>query len=192
MTKAIGKFLNGKPNPDPRFQFFPAKKRLVIMESWSPKRNTENEKRILIKFKMPITGQDLRGFPEFLNEGLHAVDKESSGGLYLSDVELEQMAVEYFDTDKSSDKVQRASGVTLQGFELSREKEGESYVTVLRYHYNVPWWRGIWKFLDTYWGMKVWCDFVPSPDYVPEQDEQGGKQMHLADKVHEEGPQEAA
>lgn len=172
-------------NPDPRWQFFPAKKRQVILESWTPKKNTEDEKRVLLKFKMPITGQDFQGFPEFLSEGFNAVEKERSGGTFESDTNLEQMALDYYDTDKSVDKVQRASGVTLQGFTLSREKDGESYVTVLRYHYNVPWWRGIWKFLDVYWGMTLWCDFVPSPDYVPQQDEKNTGQMNLGEKTEE-------
>lgn len=173
---------NSKANSDPRWAFFPGKKRMVILESWTPKRNTENEKRILFRFKMPITGQSITGFPEFLNEGFHAVEKEGSGGgSFTSNTELEQMAVEYFDTDKSTDRVQRAAGVTLQGFELSREKDGESYVTVLRFHYNVPWFKGLWKFIDTYWGMKLWADFVPSPDFEPEQEEGGKKQMRLGD-----------
>jgi hypothetical protein len=176
-----------KPNNDPRYQFFPGKKRQVTLQSWAPKRNTENEKRVLFKFKMPITGQSFVGFPEFLTEGHHAVEKEGSGGVFGSDVILEAMALDFYATDKSPDKVQRAAGLTLQGFELSREKEGDSYATVLRFEYNVPWHKNLWRFIDTYWGMTLWVDFEPSPDYVPSQDDETGKQMRLGDKDEEKG-----
>lgn len=92
------------------------------------------------------------------------------------------MAVEYYDTLDSPEKITRAVGVTIQGLTLSREKEGESYVTVLRYHYNVPWFKGLWKFIDTYWGKTLFCDFNPSPDYVPDQDGDKTKQMKLGDE----------
>lgn len=177
---------NGKNNDNPRYQFFPGKKRQVVLQGWAPKRNTENEKRVLFKFKMPITGQSFVGFPDFLNEGHHAVEKENSGGVFTSETILEGMALEFFDTDKSNERIQRAAGVTLQGFELSREKEGESYVTVLRFEYNVPWHKSLWKFIDTYWGMTLWCDFEPSPDFVPTQDEEGQKQLRLNGKDEDE------
>lgn len=170
---------NGKAYLEPREQFFAGARRQVQLEGWSPKRNTENEKRVKFKFKMTITGDAFAGFPAFLLEGYHAVEKENAGGTYTSDQVLEAMALEYFELPKSKETVQRALGVTMQGFELSREKEGESYVTVLRYHYHVPWFRGIWKFIDKYWGMTLFCDFTPSPDYTPEQGEDAGKQMRL-------------
>ncbi|HEV7674364.1 MAG TPA: hypothetical protein VGQ12_07530 [Candidatus Angelobacter sp.] len=181
MTRA-----NGKAPADPRNSFFPGKKRQVTLENWSPKRNTEGERRILFKFKMPITGQPLTGFPDFLNEGFHAVEKERSGGVFTSDSELEAMAIEYFDTADSPEKITRAVGVTLQGLTLQREKEGESYVTVLRYHYTVPWFKGLWRFVDTYWGKELFCDFTPSADYVPDQDGDRTKQMKLGDKNEDE------
>lgn len=173
---------NGKDTSDPRWQWFPGKRREVVLEGWSPKKNTEDEKRVLFKFKMPITGQPLTGFPDFLSEGLHAVEKENSGGIFTSTTELEAMAIEYFDTDKSPDKVQRAVGVLMQGITLQRERDGESYITVLRYHYTVPWFKGLWKFVDTYWGKTLWTDFVPSSDYVPDQDGDRSKQMKLGEK----------
>lgn len=170
---------NGKDKSDPRLQFFPGKRRQVVLENWSPKKNTEDERRVLFKFKMPITGQPLGGLPEFLNEGFHAVEKERSGGVFTSDIELEGMALEYFDTAESPERITRASGVGLQGLTLSREKEGESYVTVLRFHYTVPWFKGLWKFVDGYWGKTLWCDFVASADYVPDQEGDRTKQMKL-------------
>lgn len=172
---------NGKATNDPRNQFFPGKKRQVVLQSWSPKKNTENEKRVLFKFKMPITGQPFTGFPAFLQEGYQAVEKEGSGGVFVSESILEAMALEFFDTDKSPECIQRASGVTLQAFELSREKEGESYVTVLRFEYNVPWNKALWTFINKYWGMTLWCDFEASPDFTPTQDEEGEKQMRLGE-----------
>lgn len=127
--------MNHVPPPaDPRFQFFPRQKRSVILESWTPKKNTEHERRVMFKFKMPITGQNIIGFPDFLNEGLHAVEKERPGGIFTSDTRLAGMALQYFDTDESPEIVTRATGVELQGLELSREKEGESDVTALRFH----------------------------------------------------------
>lgn len=173
---------NGKTENDPRWSFFPGKKRQVVLESWSPKKNTENERRILFKFKMPITGQPLVGFPEFLNEGFHAVEKERSGGVFTSDTELPGMAIDYYDTPDSAGVVTKAVGVELQGLTLSREKEGETYVTVLRYHYTVPWFKGLWKFVDTYWSKTLFCDFVPSADYVPDQDGDRTKQMKLGEE----------
>ncbi len=177
---------NGRAPADPRNSFFPGKRRQVTLEGWSPKRNTEGERRILFKFTMPITGQPLTGFPDFLNEGFHAVEKERSGGVFTSDAELEAMAVEYFDTEDSPGTVQRATGVSLQGLTLQREKEGESYVTVLRYHYTVPWFKGLWKFVDTYWGKTLYTNFTPSADYVPDQDGDRTKQMKLGDEAEEE------
>ena len=171
-----------KTEADPRLQFFPGRRRQVVLEGWIPKRNSENEKRILFKIKMPITGQELIGFPQFLNEGFHAVEKENSGGVFTSDTELEAMAIDYTDSTDGRETVTRANGVTLQGFTLSREKEGESYVTVLRYHYNVTWFRGLWKFVDTYWGKTLYCDFLPSPDWKPEHDGDSVKQMKLEEE----------
>lgn len=176
---------NGKENTDPRDQFFPGQRRQVQLERWIPKRNAENEKRVQFKFKMTITGDSFAGFPDFLLEGYHAVEKERSGGTYTSDQVLEAMALEYFETPKGKECIQRAVGVTVQGLKLSREKEGDSYVTVLRYHYHVPWFRGIWKFIDKFWGMTLFCDFTPSPDFVPDQGEDAGKQMRLGDKEAE-------
>lgn len=177
---------NGKALADPRNSFFPGKRRQVVLENWSPKRNTEGEKRVLFKFKMPITGQPITGFPDFLNEGFHAVEKERSGGVFTSDAELEAIALEYFDTEDSPEPVTRVVGVTLQGLTLQREKEGESYVTVLRYHYNVPWWKGLWKFVDTYWGKTLYSNFTASADFVPDQDGDRTKQMKLGDKNEDE------
>jgi len=171
---------------DIRFQFFPAKKRAIILESWSPKKNNENEKRVLFKFKLPITGESFEGFPEFLTEGFHAVEKERGSGTFSSDIILEQMSMDFYDTDTSAEKVQRATGLTLQKFELSREKEKDSYVTVLRLEYNVPWFKGLWRFVDRYWGCKLWCDFVPSPDFHPIQDEKPPLQMRIGDQPEPE------
>jgi hypothetical protein len=182
MAKGNGK---DKSQQDPRFSFFWGIKRQVILEGWSPKKNTEDERRILFKFKMPITGQPFSGFPDFLNDGFHAVEQEHSGGVFNSDTELAAMAVEYYDTADSPEKITRAVGVTLQGLTLSRETEGEGYVTVLRYHYNVPWFKGLWRFIDTYWGKTLYCDFTPSADYVPDQDGDKTKQMKLGDKSQE-------
>lgn len=72
MAKTNG---HDKTQQDPRFTFFWGIKRQVILEGWSPKKNNEDERRILFKFKMPITGQPLGGFPDFLNEGYNAVEK---------------------------------------------------------------------------------------------------------------------
>lgn len=163
---------------EPREQFFPAYRRRLKLEGWKPKLNTQSEKRVMFHFCMPITGEPFEGFPAFLSRGFEAVEKTDSSGVFKSDIILEGMALEYFDTDKSKERIQRAIGVTLQGLELSRERDGESYITVLRFEYTVPWFKGLWKFLDTYWGMDLFCEFEASSDWSPEHEPT--EQMKLA------------
>lgn len=164
---------------DPRDSFFPRYRRKVKLENWIPKMNGEEEKRVRFNFSMPITGEEFNGFPDFLKAGFEAVEKADSGGVFTSDTILEGMALEYFDVPTAKEKVQRAIGVTLQGFELHREKEGDSYVTVLRFNYTVPWFKGFWRFIDTYWRKTLYVECEASGDWKPEQDPV--EQMKLAE-----------
>jgi len=173
------------PKDDIRLQFFPKQKRRLALERWAPKRNNENEKRVLVEFVMPLTGQPQRGFPEFLQGSFHLFEKENEPARTLDlSTEMEGMTMQFFDTDRSGERTHIFVAATLRAFELVRIPDGDKFLTALKFNTTVPRNMAVLKFLHSYEGMVMWADFDPQEiqmKIVPGDDSRAPSQMDLDD-----------
>lgn len=110
-------------------EFFNGQRRHTQLKSWLPKHNQENEKRILLNFTMPLTGQKIIGFPDFINDSFMAIEKTSAPiEEIILDTEIEGITLEIFDTDEAKRRTQMIPAVTLRKFALER-KGDETFLT---------------------------------------------------------------
>jgi len=172
---------------DIRLQFFPKQKRRLELDRWAPKRNNENEKRVLVEFIMPLTGQPLRGFPDFLQEAFHLFENEGGPARTLDlSTEMEGMTMEFFDTPTSG-RMQILVAATLRAFELIRVPDGDKFLTALKFNTTVPRSIAILKWLHSFEGMTMWAEFDPQEIQMKIVDDKAPAQPQLIDDDDEDG-----
>lgn len=152
----------------PRNNFFAGTKRELTIDKWSPKHNGESEKRVLIDFELPLTGQQVIGHPQFIADSFASMEKEESveQNIKLAML-LEGMSIEFYDTPGSKDECQVLHSTTLQSFEMARVADGESHITVLRFSATVVRTVAILKFLHTYERKTLFAMFEATQGYIP-------------------------
>jgi len=171
-------------NKDIRFQMFPGQRRKIVLEKLvcNTKKNNPNS---VFTLRMPLTGQPLIGFPSFISSAYNAVEPEGSytTSATLGDFELPGMTLEFFRNEDSKKRLLGMTGKTLFKFHVEREKDGDAYITVLRFSVRTEetvarlrWWHDMS-------GTDQWVDFVPTADALKESDD---RQMSLADDVNQE------
>jgi hypothetical protein len=122
----------------PRNNFFPGMKRKLRIDRWNPKHNGEAEKRVLIEFELPLSGQQIIGHPEFIKDTFATMEKEGSVEKRSELAMLIQgMSIEFFDLPENLEKIHTLHEATFQSFELFRKADGESHITVLRFSATV-------------------------------------------------------
>jgi hypothetical protein len=173
-----------KPVPDetPKAQnFFAGQKRKLKLDKWSPKHNNEGEKRALIQFGMPLTGQPAIGHPEFIKATFATMEKEKSAEQLVKLLgSVENCTIEFYDLEENPDPTFTVNGATLDGFEMEKIPEGETVITVLRFDSTVPRNLKLLEFLHKYERKDLWAMFTPTQEAI---EGGSGKQMRLADQA---------
>jgi len=148
---------NSRP---PKQVFFGGSRRKLKILSAAFKCSSEDEQRMLVDFEMPLTGQPVTGFPAFVAEAFEAIDKEDSTCTnWECKVEVEGMTAEFFDLDKSPERLEMLSAATLRKFHLTRRAEGSSFIVVLGFNTTVPRSEDLCCFLHRYYRKHVYAKF---------------------------------
>lgn len=168
---------------DFRFQFFQRNRRKITLEGIAAQMNgKQDDRKIVFKCCLPITGQKLTGLPAFLKPAFEAIEKEGSlvSEAPLGDFKLEGMTVEYFpqeDSDKAS-RIGLVTNKTLYDFVVNRQKEGDCEITVLHFKYRTKESIGAYGFWCKHGGNAIWADFTPTEGALKEADD---RQMSLVE-----------
>lgn len=155
----------------PRNNFFSGMKRKLIIDKWSPKLNGESEKRVLIEFELPLTGEQVTGHPQFIRDSFTSMEKEESveKNIELA-MQLDGMSISFYDTLDSKNECQELHSATLQSFEMFRKADGESHITVLRFSATLVRTVAILKWLHTYERKTVFAMFEPTQGFIETKD----------------------
>lgn len=166
-----------KPTPQ---NFFAGQKRKLKLDKWSPKYNNEKEKRVLIDFAMPLTGQPAAGQPEFIKNSFVSMEKEESREKLVELMgTVDNCTIEFYDQPGAKEECMVINGATLDSFAMKRVAEGESHVTLLTFSTTVIRTMKLLKFLHEYERKDVWSQFEPTQADIHES----GNQMRLADQT---------
>lgn len=191
---------NGKTNghvkyehneKDIRFSFFPGQRRKIILEHMTANEK-DNNPNLLFSFRMPITGEPLVGFPAFLGPAYEAVNKEESlvpEAPLNSNFELVGMTIECYRTMDGQKRVILFSNKSLLKFVVQKEKDGDSYVTVVRFKIRVEETKARLLFWHALRGVNMYADFTPAADTVKEADD---NQMSFEEEAGKEQEEEMA
>lgn len=169
-------------------EFFPRQRRRTTLKDWSPKRNQETEKRVLINFTIPLSGESLVGIPDFVNDAFVAIEKQSNPieGITL-DTEIEGVTLEFFDTPEAKRRCYMLTAATLRKFTLSRREE----ITVLSFNTTVPRPIEIYDWLHKYEGCDCFISFdATQAKLVFKSDEDDPNQSKLFTSESEKAEEE--
>lgn len=152
----------------PRNNFFAGMKRKLTIDGWSPKLNSEQEKRVLVEFELPLSGEQVTGHPQFIADSFASMEKEDSAEKKIElNMLIEGMSISFYDTPGSRDECQEWHSATFQSFEMARTVDGESHITVLRFKATLVRTVAILKWLHTYERKTVWAMFEATQGFIP-------------------------
>lgn len=160
-------------NPkDIRFTFFPAKRRKVILEKMTANEK-DNNPNLVFSFCMPLTGEPMLGLPEFIQPAYEAVNKEGSlvPDAGLGAFELSGMTIEFFRTEEHKKRMLGLPNKSLMSFSVEREKDGDTFKTVLRFKVRIEESKARLLFWHDQRGVAMWADFTPAADSLKEEDD---------------------
>jgi len=169
---------------DLRFQFFQRSRRKLILEKITPQANGKgDDRKIVMSFMMPITGERLIGFPQFLKSAYEACEQEGSHVAKApleTELQLDGVSLEFYSTEDSakSDRIGLLTNKCLYDFVCEREPDGDTTLTVLRFKLRTKETMGVYGFWVKWGQTKVWADFCPVENALKEGDD---KQMTLAE-----------
>lgn len=141
--------------------FFPNQKRKITLVDVTPKLNTENEKRIMISFEMPLSGQPITGMAGPIAAAYSTVGK-------LDDcipkapitMEIEGMTIESFPHDgKDADREMLISAATLRKLLVSRPDGNNADDISLTFNTTVPWNKKLWTWAGDNLGATFFAKF---------------------------------
>lgn len=161
-----------------KFIFFPGQRRRINLDDFAPKLNSEKEKRLLLAFVMPITGQPFIGLPNFLAAAVEALEKDGSAIDEANiTTELEGVTMDIWATDKSEKRDQLITAATLRKFVMVRKREKEDTIVSLKFNCTIQASEKllIWAFRNH--GADMWIQFTETQPTLgaPADD----KQMNL-------------
>lgn len=170
-------------------EFFNGQRRRVTFVDWAPKHNTEDEKRMLMKFSIVLAGQSITGFPEFINDAFVAIEKQGNPITSIElETEVEGVTLEFYDTDTSRKRIRVISAATIRKFSLER-RNGETFI---QFSSTVPRPLDVYEFLHVYESKDVFIQFDATQAKLvfPGDEEKQDKLFDKAAPVEEEDEEE--
>jgi len=146
---------------------------------------------------MPLTGEPLLGIPEFIEPAYEAVNTEGSlvPKAGLGNFELAGMTIEFFRNETNVKKMLMMVNKALFDFSIERDKEGDTFITVMRFKIRVEETKGRLLFWHDVRGVTMWMEATPCADAVKEADdnqmsfeEQAAKARHEDEDEEESQP----
>jgi hypothetical protein len=185
MAKANGSIKYEHNDRDIRYEFFPAQRRKVILEKLTANEK-DNNPNLIYQFRMPITGEAFLGFPAFLGTAYEAVNKEGSlvSEAPLGDFELPGLTIEFFRTAEHKKRMLGLVNKSLFKFIVQKEKDGDSFITVLRFKIRVEETKARLLFWHDLRGIPMYAKFTPCADAVKEADDSQMSFEEAAGKQH--------
>jgi hypothetical protein len=160
-------------------QFFPGSRRRVILEAVILKRNAQDEKRIQLKFAMPLTGESLVGMPTPVAAADKAVGTLENGITEtVIATDFEGYTLEFFPTPEALGHIELSkkvrvpvlSACDLRKLSVSRpastasKKQDE---VTLYFETNIPDNAIIWEWARPYTGKVFWVSFTKTEPQLP-------------------------
>jgi hypothetical protein len=165
---------------DARFSFFPRGRRIIRLDKIVQQVGGSNKKaqRITVFHATVPLIAPFEGFPDFIQAGVEAVEKEGSfvSKAPLGDYKLQGITIEFYSTEKSRDKerLELLTNLTLYDFLIEEEKD----VPVMRMKFKVQESLRILKlWLKHGLNDGLWAAFTPTDGAVKQGD---GIQMSLS------------
>ena len=181
---------------DARFSFFPRGRRIIRLDKIVQQVGGSNKKaqRITVFHATVPLVAPFEGFPDFIQAGLEAVEKDDSfvSKCPLGDFKLAGITIEFYSTEKSKDKerLELLTNLTLYDFVVEKEKD----IPVLRMKFKCQESLRILKlWLKHGLNDGLWAAFTPTDGAIKQGD---GIQMSLTGdngpKDEEESEEEEA
>lgn len=172
---------------DARFSFFPRGRRIIRLDKIVQQVGGSNKKaqRITVFHATVPLVAPYEGFPDFIQAGVEAIEKEGSfvSEAPLGDLKLQGITTEFYSTGASKDKdrLECLTNLTLYDFLVEKEKD----IPVLRMKFKVNESLRIFKLWLKH-GMNdgLWAQFTPTDGAIKQGD---GIQMSI---VADNGPEE--
>lgn len=158
-------------NPkDIRYTFFPAQRRKLVLEKMVANEK-DNNPNLVFSFCMPLTGEPMVGLPDFIQPAYEAVNREGSlvPEAGLGKFELSGLTVEFFRTMEHKKKMLSCVNKTLMDFSIEREKDGDTFKTVLRFKMRVEETKPRLLFWHDLRGVNMYAEFTPCADALKEE-----------------------
>lgn len=177
---------------DPRITFFPKRKVRLELSGWSPKMNSEGEKRVRLDFMLPLIDEAREGvLPGWVLPSLPSMENEDSVQSEVKlDVTLEGVTAEFWDTPKSTGRTLLLTAATFSDFHLRRITRDKKTLLALTFTANVKRdWNQL-RWCDKYEDCWVWSEFTPTDPEMPSKPVPGA-QMTIADAAKTEEPEQA-
>lgn len=157
---------------DIRFSFFPRGRRKLVLEKMTANEK-DNNPNLVFGFCLPLTGEPMVGLPDFIQPAYEAVDKEGSlvPDAGLGGFELSGMTIEFYRTEDHKKRMIGFVNKSLMSFSVEREKDGDTYKTVLRFKIRVEESKSRLLFWHDQRGVNMYAEFTPCDDALKEADD---------------------
>jgi len=188
MSKSNGHAQWEHDSKDIRHTFFPSQRRKLALEKMTANEK-DNNPNLVFGFCMPLTGEPMIGLPDFIQPAYEAVNKEGSlvPDAGLGKFELSGMTIEFFRTSEHKKRMIGFVNKALMDFSIEREKDGDTFKTVLRFKVRVEETKARLLFWHGQRGVAMYADFTPCADAVKEADD---NQMSFEEQAAKESAQE--
>lgn len=175
--------------------FFPNQRRKMRLMKFSPKRNTQNEKRLRLDFAMPLTGQGVVGMPKEVRVAFDTV-ANLDNGMKDSTIEavIEPQTIEIYATDSSSRRAHLITAAELQDLFVVRPAVSDSKdasEVELRFHTTVQGSEELLLWAYKHFGMTFWGEFEPTQGEIRDL-VKNGKKGKADDQIPLQSPEAKA
>lgn len=119
--------------------------------------NREEEKRVKLALRIPLTGQTLQGMPAWMGDAHDAVARTVTSATL--DVSYKGMNINVFSTDQAADRELQIPSATLGKFNVSRSGDSENPDVDLNFVAIAPFNTRFWKWAGDMTGYHFFVKF---------------------------------
>jgi hypothetical protein len=175
---------------DEREQFFPDRKTTMMLVDFQPRLSKASEKRVLMKFSVPLDAETVDAAPINIKEGFYANSKD---GLGLNPIGIEaefaDAIVNFYATPETATPSLKVSGCTLRKLQIIHpEGKGDVEEARLTFTMHVPASEKVIVWCYKNYGCDVAAEFaevqlsIPAAKEDKAEPEQDDKQLKLVDQ----------
>jgi hypothetical protein len=116
------------------------------------------DKRIKLKVQMPLSGQKMLGYPEWL---INAYDFVSNNhDTVTPELQFRGFDLEFSSANLFGKETVKAPKSQMKSFEITEVGDSENPEIVLNFLVYAPFSTALWEWFGQMYGEEVWCKFV--------------------------------